>query len=361
MFRIFVGIFLTFLGAALELMMQVGSQDAAMNFCTYLSFYWPTCLHSLPDWFATYAPILPAIISVGGLILILWVPLRAIAHLRSPDRRFISLRDAAGQLYGELRGTDLGRFTEGLGATELEILDSMGMQILHNTDVYVRRPPSPKWELFPKSEITKMGVCDGATGIRYWGREQTVYSDPRLSKRHFRRVAKQLKNNANFVSEWSKAPPPEIRAEVRPLEIEVGEQEPFFTTTGGIWDTKRTFNVKLTNNDVSKSAEFCELTIDKIEHQSEYNGPWSFPEIRSLAAGAYKFIPLATYGEARDPQKYNCADSFFTVLVGKRQPLLPIGQQYEFSFRATAHDMPPSQVRCKLWVDANGRFRIEKL
>jgi hypothetical protein len=211
MYKIVVGIFLGVFGAGLELMMQVGSHDAATNFCTYLSFYWPTCLHSLPDWFASYAPILPAILVIGGLVLVLWAPLRAIAHLRSPNRRFISLHEAAAQLYGELRGTDLARFIEGHTRTPDEILQNAGMQLLHNADVYVRRAPSPNWEIFPRSNLNKMGVHNGATDIRYWGQDQAYYSDPKVSRRDVRRVIKHLKKNANFVSEWSKAPPPQSK------------------------------------------------------------------------------------------------------------------------------------------------------
>jgi len=165
---------------------------------------------------------------------------------------------------------------------------------------------------------------------------------------------KVFKNEASLHSEY----PRPVEQIDSPLQIEVGEHEPFFHTTAkGLWDVQRTFNVKLSNNHVSKSAELCELAIISIE-PSEYNGPWSFPEIRSVAAGGFKFIPLATYGEAREPEKTNNADSFFTILVGKRQPSLPVDRKYELLLRATAHDMPPRELRCKLWVDEKGRFRI---
>ena len=80
-------------------------------------------------------------------------------------------------------------------------------QLLHNTKVHVRRAPSPHWEIFPRSSLNKMGVHDGATDIRYWGQDRAYYSDPKVSRRDVRRVIKHLKKNANFVSEWSKAPP----------------------------------------------------------------------------------------------------------------------------------------------------------
>jgi hypothetical protein len=492
--------------------------------------------------------------------LIAWAPLEAILRALSHRNRLIPLSEAASHIYGELRGTDLGRYTEGHTGAADEILDNIGMQILHNADVHVRRHPSPKWELFSKSDIRKMGVCKGATGIRYWGKDQVFYTDPKVSRKDLARITKHLKQNANFVSEWSRAalPPPERPAPVvapqaqpallppkaelkcsfnmndagcvrrntvftqiipvlsplpgaptqfttqqtncdwyrirvdaeggnisgcrgrilsvtrgggellsgenpslpfahgdqadgtitiyegvqedldllaifndrvmlavpprqqsssinwadmftyagdyqlkvavtspdapassiellfrwtlnrntaeiiqRPpqrkdianassLQIEVGESEPFFYTAGGIWDTKRTFNVKLSNNHNSKSAEFCRLHIIKIEPQTEYNGPWTLSEIRSLAAGDHRLVPLAIYGEARNPETTNCADSFFTVLAEKRQPKLDTDRKYEFLLRATAHDMPLSELHCKLWVDEKGRFRIEQ-
>lgn len=88
-------------------------------------------------------------------------------------------------------------------------IQNAGMQLLHNADVYVRHAPSPNWEIFPRSNLNKMGVHNGATDIRYWGQDQAYYSDPKVSRRDVRRVIKHLKKNANFVSEWSKAPPPQ--------------------------------------------------------------------------------------------------------------------------------------------------------
>ncbi len=170
-----------------------------------------------PDqiWLRPYFLAAAFLSALGWGIILIWPLLRHLWRKLRAQYNLIDLKDAAAQLYGELRGTDLGRFTEGHTGSESEILDNLGMQILHNADVYVRRAPSPKWEVFPRSELNKMGVCGGATGIRYWGEKQPLYSDPQVSKRELRRVSRYLKQNANFVSEWSKAPPPEPS----PLEI----------------------------------------------------------------------------------------------------------------------------------------------
>jgi hypothetical protein len=143
----------------------------------------------------------------GAGILLFWVPIYGLFGIISRRHDLVPLGEAAGLIYGELRGTDLGRFTENLAKDSNEILDNVGMQILHNAKVLVRRHPSPKWESFPTTEIGKMVVCDGATGIRYFGRQDAFYTDPKMSRRDIRRVAKLLKKNSNYRSEWSSAPP----------------------------------------------------------------------------------------------------------------------------------------------------------
>lgn len=188
----------------ISIMMGASPHDAA----TYLCGWMPSsaaCLDLLPPQFDKWAWLVPISLAVAALMLFFWVPIAA--TLRTLSRRYepIPLHEAAAHIYGELRGTDLGRYSEGNTGTEGEILQNLGMQILHNADVYVRRPPSPNWELFPRDQLNKMGVCEGATGIRYWGQDRDFYSDPRVLKRDLRRVIKHLKKNA----EWSNAPPKE--------------------------------------------------------------------------------------------------------------------------------------------------------
>jgi hypothetical protein len=203
--RILSGLFALSGGAGL--MLQVGPHDAATNFCNWLSF-WQSCSQSLPSWFDRWAWLFPATLLCVAIGLLIWPTATHILKMAWSDRRgLIDLKEAAAQIYGELRGTDLGRFTEGHTGSADEILDNVGMQILHNADVQVRRQPSPKWERFPKSDLNKMLVCHGATGIRYAGQDRVAFSDPKVSRKDVARVVKKLKENANFVSEWSKAPP----------------------------------------------------------------------------------------------------------------------------------------------------------
>jgi hypothetical protein len=147
------------------------------------------------------------------------------------------------------------------------------------------------------------------------------------------------------------------------LALEVGETGPFYSTTGsGLHDIKRTFNVKITNVHPYTTATNCKVHVIKIEPEdNEYKGPWLLKEISSLAAGDHDFIPLARYGEARNPKDYNCADTFFTTFFGSPgHPAFDINHPYIFTLRATAVNSPRCEFRCKLWVDEDGRFRIEK-
>lgn len=200
------------LGGGATLMLQVGPHDAATNVCSWLSF-WGGCLQSLPDSFNKWAWVFPTSLFALAVGILIWTPAVHIFAAWKNRRGLSDLRDAAAQLYGALRGTDLGRFIEGHTGTPDEILQNAGMQLLHNADVYVRRAPSPHWEIFPRSNLNKMGVHNGATDIRYWGQDQPYYSDPKVSRRDVRRVIKHLRKDANFVSKWSKAPPAAVPKE----------------------------------------------------------------------------------------------------------------------------------------------------
>jgi len=145
------------------------------------------------------------------------------------------------------------------------------------------------------------------------------------------------------------------------LNLQVGESGPLFRTTGrGLHDIRRTFNIKLSNVHPTNTATNCKVHITKIEPQTEFDGPWSLTQGLTLAAGDYEFIPLATFGEARNPESYNCADSFFTVHVEGTCPLLDADKEYFFTMRATAVDIPMCEIRCKVWVGDDGRFHIEQ-
>jgi hypothetical protein len=170
-----------------------------------------------------------------------------------------------------------------------------------------------------------------------------------------------IHNNKDAGPQIAAGVPRQVASPPQVLQIEAGESGPFFTTTGsGLWDIKRTFNIKLSNVHSHKTATNCKVYVTKIEPQDEFIGPWILTEVTSLPAGDHLFIPLARYGEARDPKKYNCADTFFTTyLHSPGRPALDVGSVYTFILRAVATDSPMYEFRCKLWVDEDGRFRIQ--
>ncbi len=83
---------------------------------------------------------------------------------------FVSLKEGAERLYGEIRNTAVAKWAEEKGKSDEGILDAMGHLLAHRVPLQVRKAPSPNWEDFDKQLLSKMRVCGGATGIRYLGR-----------------------------------------------------------------------------------------------------------------------------------------------------------------------------------------------
>jgi hypothetical protein len=92
-----------------------------------------------------------------------------------------------------------------------------------------------------------------------------------------------------------------VGLEINPhaLQFEVGESGKFFSTKShSLYQTKRTFNLRIENSDKRFKVSGCRVQIAKIEPQTEYSGPWLLRGGMILAAGEDDFIPLVTYGEA---------------------------------------------------------------
>jgi hypothetical protein len=110
----------------------------------------------------------------------------------------VPLSDAAARLYGEVQGTWLAKMVEELanGLSE-RILDHMGTQIARDVSLHVKRPPSSVWEILPETELNKVQICNGATGIRYFGRDQITYTDLQVTRNDLDRVIAETKKIAN--------------------------------------------------------------------------------------------------------------------------------------------------------------------
>ncbi len=91
---------------------------------------------------------------------------------------------------------------------------------------------------------------------------------------------------------------------------------------------------------------------------TDNEGPWLLKDGIALAAGAHTFIPLVTYGEAREPKKYDGGDTFMTVGTATGRPNLDVGPEHTVTLRATAQNTAFCDFECRIWVDENGRLRI---
>jgi len=144
-----------------------------------------------------------------------------------------------------------------------------------------------------------------------------------------------------------------------PLKITVGDSGPYVSTKGSLYQTKRTFHLKLENTDKSKTVHGCKLHLLSIEPSDGYKGPWVLEEGVSLAAGDHKFIPLVRYGEARNPETFNCADSFIEVLPAESgYPTMAKEELHHLYVRATGIDAASTELTCQVWVDNSGRLQL---
>lgn len=144
------------------------------------------------------------------------------------------------------------------------------------------------------------------------------------------------------------------------LQIEVGESGGFFETgrAGSLYTHTRVLKLRISNSDPRRPLTGCKVQVMSIVPH-EYDGPWILKEGFSLAAGDHDFIPLARYVEPDDIKKSPYGGTFFEILAIKNQPKPPSASTHVLTIRATAFESPFFEMQCKLWVDSDGRLRIE--
>jgi hypothetical protein len=93
------------------IMMGAGPHDAATYFCGWSPFP-DYCFGLVPSWFDKWGWTVPTSLLCVAIVLFLWAPISI--GIRTWLKRYglVSLHEAASHIYGELRGTELGRFTE---------------------------------------------------------------------------------------------------------------------------------------------------------------------------------------------------------------------------------------------------------
>lgn len=144
-----------------------------------------------------------------------------------------------------------------------------------------------------------------------------------------------------------------------PLVLEVGEAGELVRTKGSnMYSIERAFILRVSNADASRSIRHCKVRITDAAPPGDYVGPWLLAESFDLPAGDHQLVPLASYGEAREPTTFNSADSFVRVLLKQGQLTLDIDKESTLTIRATGDDVPFAEMQCRLWIDETGHFRI---
>ncbi|HEX3366490.1 hypothetical protein [Phenylobacterium sp.] len=143
-----------------------------------------------------------------------------------------------------------------------------------------------------------------------------------------------------------------------PLALDVGEDGELFETKGSLYSTKRTFKVRISNRDARKTVRGITVRILSTSPATDYIGPWMLAEGLTVPAGDYHLVPLVSYGEAMDPEKFDSSDSFIQVEVARNALTINTDVATILHLRATGDDVAPADLRCRVWKE-NGRLRID--
>ncbi|CAN5168518.1 hypothetical protein BH09MYX1_BH09MYX1_67400 [soil metagenome] len=142
------------------------------------------------------------------------------------------------------------------------------------------------------------------------------------------------------------------------LEMTFGEHGSFVQIPKhSLYGITRQFQIGLRNTSRDTALTDCRVQITEIVPVSGFRLPRLLKQGFNLAAGDQIFIPLVSYGEAREPDKFNCADSIM-VVSGDREMSLDIKESSRITIRATALESPCADITCVVWVDGLGKLRI---
>jgi hypothetical protein len=146
------------------------------------------------------------------------------------------------------------------------------------------------------------------------------------------------------------------------LDLSVGTDHEYYDIPEyGLHGFTRRYKVKLQNISSHKTISNGKVQITAIEPPCGHRGPWLIAENITLSAGDQTFLPIASYGEARE-QRRGPIDTVFKIeSQSESSPLLGIKNEHVLTIRATAQDVRYCEIKCKLWVDESGGFQIAKL
>jgi len=143
------------------------------------------------------------------------------------------------------------------------------------------------------------------------------------------------------------------------LQLSVGNEPPFSRArVRGLHGRERTLYLKAENTDRRHAISGCRVYLMEVEPSEHSGGPWLLKSEFALAAGDHLLVPLVSFGE---PWGSVSGDSFMTVLTPEPAPKPSASGEHTLTLRATSLTTTRHEIKCRLWVDAEGRLRIEQL
>jgi hypothetical protein len=152
------------------------------------------------------------------------------------------------------------------------------------------------------------------------------------------------------------------RADLDALKIVIGRGGNYESTKTHPNSVSRTLSVGVKNTDRKSFISNCELHLEIPEDRGK---EWYLLEKGfTLNPGEEKFVPVAYHYEYTKPSESTVHRIIFSVPIagayyGVAPPWLPIGTHF-LVLRATATETKPSEITCKIWVDEQGKLRLEK-
>ena len=94
--------------------------------------------------------------------------------------RRLTLEDAAVRLHEAMRGTVFNDVANRQTSDPQELLDGAAYYIVHNIDVFARKPPSRQAEILTKSALSTVWPMDGAKVLRARNGKAIVFVEPHV-------------------------------------------------------------------------------------------------------------------------------------------------------------------------------------
>lgn len=144
------------------------------------------------------------------------------------------------------------------------------------------------------------------------------------------------------------------------LRITFGNDPPYkYGRHHNLYQIIRTVCFRIENTG-RKTLTECKITVEDVEPKQPFGWPISIASGITLAPGEVAFLALVKYGEAAEPKKFNCANSFTTIALEKERPFFDSDQTALISLKATGIDTLPYEARCKVWIDEDGKLQVEE-